>query len=684
MINELIQKYLPFLDKKQKVNSIPNVTGSQKVDFILREYNNAIDVNASEMERASEMWKMYSGLNNDQYPDKIKKKMMEEGRNPFQANFVRNKVDGLAGSIIKNFFDVSFDPVNGELSDLTRQVKELMLIDKELLDWNTSYRKLVIDGLVHCGIEEMYIDFRYSPLGNIGFRHIMPGHVMVDPRWLSSNAWELKKAWKSAYLTPDEIKNIYKTKSEEIDNYIQMKEGTPLDFDNGDTGRGMPHFDMNEKYGDQYRVIEYHHMEKEKQKVRIVVSSGLIIPEGSDEFIEEWAVLNNADLSDGIMEREEEIDVYYVTTICPSISRYLVLEDKRALIQIGRLPFFPWSSARINGKNSGIPDLLKSIQQTYNFRESMLDYTISTSANGAMMIDPMVVDNDVEKMHQLQRNWNNPSFKMFSSPGALASGREFIKEFPRNTVDLGIVSELTRMVELSDIVSKQPAAADGRSEGSEETGILFARKVLQSEITQTILIKSLEQLWNDKGEAYLLLAKQLYSGVYRDFYAFGSGRKIELNVPIVTASGEVVQNDISQLPRMKVIVSQSPEGVTTRAVDRAVNTELLRVLGPESSISRALATKNVMKTLDNSKADRAKYEETSELEYQLAKETALTNLMNLKVTQMQLQQSLMMAGQPQMPMLDQAGQQQQGEPPQASGNPLASMQGSNLAASSQQ
>ena len=675
MIGELVEKYLPFFNKsKNNIESIPNVRGFEKVNYILDMYNNAVNFNTSALDRESEMWNLYSGIDDSQYPSEVLNTMRKEGRNPFQGNFVRQKVDGLAGSIIKNFFDISFEPVNGEHSDKTRYLKELMLIDKELLDWNKSYRETVIDGLVHLGVEEMYIDFRYSPLGNIGFRRIMPGHIIIDPHWLSSNAWDLKKVWKTAYLTPEEIKEIYKTKSEEIDTYIQMNKGRAINYDNGDQTKGFPHFEHSETYTDKYRVIEYHHIEKEKKKVEIVVSNGMIVPEGPDELKREWAIVNGVDLSDGVITREEEIDIYYVTSICPSISRYLVLEDKQALIQIGRLPFFPWSCARINGKNSGIPDLLKSVQQTYNYRESMLDYMISTSARGFHLIDPLVVDNDEQKKQALVDNWNKSSGKMFSAPGAISSGREFVKELPRTNIDYNIVNELNRMIDVADLISKQPAAMDARSEGSEESGILYARKQLQAEITQTILLKSLEQHYNEKGEGYLLLAKQLYSGVYRDFYVLGSGEKIELNRPTITPSGEVIDNDISTLPRMKVIVSQSPEGVTTRDVDRAINTELLRVVGEFSPINRALAVKNVMKTLNNAKEERKQYEEASALEYELAKENTITQILQLKTAQMQMQMQLSSAMQPPMPGMGTEQSQQNN----AVGNPASTMQGNLL------
>lgn len=681
MIPESIKGLLPFFNKKDKseaVNSLPGISDtSRKVDWIASEFDKVLSFNQSDLDRESESWDLFSGIGDSQYPEEIKAKLKTENRNIIQVNFTRNKVEGLAGSVIKNFFDIDFVPIDAEASDLTRQVKELLLIDKELTDWSSSYHKLVKNGLIHLGIEEMYINFDYSPLGNIGFRTIEAGHILLDPLWISDTSRDLKRAFKIAYLTAKEIKEIYKTKSQEIDDLIKLKQLHSTEFDLGDQSKNVNHSEFSETYGDTYRVIEYHHMEKEKKTVRISISTGLVIPEGPEDFIQEWAIINKIDINDPneIITRDEDVDVYYITSICPTISRYLVLEDKKALIQIGRLPFFPWSVGRINGKNSGIPELLKSIQRTYNYRESMLDYMISTNAAGGMLLDPQVVDNDPYKMERIEQNWNKPKFREWTAPGALASGREFIKELPRTNPDYTIVQEITRLIDMADRVSKQPAVLDARSEGSEETGILYARKQLQAEITHTLMIRTLQQLWNEKGEAWLYLAKNLYSGVYREFYIAGK-KKIELNKPIVTATGEVVQNDISQLPRMKVCITESPEGVTLRSIDRSINTELLRVIGQENPLSRAQAVKNVMKTLDNSKEEKARYEEAAEIEYQFARENLELQIMGARAQKMQLQMQMMQMGGGGIMGAPQGQGQPQEAPSNAPGNPMQTIAGS--------
>ena len=674
-------------EEDKSVNSMPFLSvDSEKVIKIQNEFDEALAFEQTNFEDNSEAWKLYSGFKDGQWEEAVLSAIKDEGRNPFQGNFIRSKVNGLAGGLLKNHQDVDYEPIEGEHTDITRAMRELMYSDKELMDWKASYKDAIIDGLVYVAIEEMIISDRYSPLGNVGFRRVMPGSIILDPNWLTNNSWDLKKVWKTAFLTAEEIKNKYKAKSDQIDNLIRIKNTTGYnDYDNGDENEGYPHYGLNDNYGDKYRVIEYHHIEPEEHTVEITID-GLIVPDITDSERQEWANANDTDLQQTI-KRKVTVDVYYVTTICPEIGSDLVLEDKQSNIQIGRLPFFIWSSARINGRNSGIPSLLKSIQQTYNKRESLLDHMISTSAQGGVIIDPDLFGNDASILKLVKENFTNPSFKAFSEPGKIASGRNYFQELPRTQMDYGVVNEINRMLDMSDRLSQQPAASDGRSEGSEESGVLFARKQLQAEVTQTVLSTTLEQYWNEKGEGYLILAKQLYSGVYRQFKVFGEDRVIEINKPSVTQDGEEIENDISRLPRMKVIVTQSPDGITNRTTDRIVNTELLRVVDQSHPLARATITSNLMKTLGNSKLEKAELARAAELESALAEQQIKTNMVMLKLQEtqgmMQLQQMIQPQQQQQAgpPTPQQAaeqafgGGQEQGVPKQGAGNPGASVDG---------
>jgi hypothetical protein len=653
MISSIFERLNPFKRIQDPPspfagNSLPGLTGKlEKIQFIRDKFDRAVDFDADGRDRENENWKLFSGFDYGQWDKEAVNDLLAEGRHVGQYNLIRKKVEGLAGSLVKNWFDVDFVPVDGKYSDMTSVLKDLMYSDKEMLDWNSSYLHSVIDGIIYRGIEEMYISDRYSPLGNLGFRRVMPGHVVIDPNWTSHDGWEMRELFKVAFLTPDDIKRIYKSTGADLDEFVKVFKTTVPDFDNGDTTQSYPHFDLEAPMqNSKFRVIEWHHLECEKKEVEVVLSTGDVMPEGDDNYKKEWATINHVDMSQGTYKHKTDVDVYYVTTICPELLSSGILEDRKSEIQIGRLPFFTWSYARINGKDSGLPELLKDVQQTINKRESMIDHMIAGSANGGFMIDPLIVGDDEYKKQQMVENWNHGTMKMFTESGALSRGSNYILPLPKPNFPQTEINEVNRMVDYVDRISQQTGAMEGRSSGSEDSGIFFARRQLQTEIANTTVAKALEHYWSEKGEAYMLMAQQLYSHVYREFLNPASGKVTPINLSIETEEGEMKINDISLLPRHKVVISQSPEGVTQRAVDRAINVELIRVLPSENPVTRAQITANIMATLDSKSQDRTEMEQAAQIEKEFAVENMKTQILGLKMQQMQLAAQMQGGGQP--------------------------------------
>jgi hypothetical protein len=290
-------------------------------------------------------------------------------------------------------------------------------------------------------------------------------------------------------------------------------------------------------------------------------------------------------------------------------------------MQIGRLPVFHASYGRMNGKDCGLVDDLWDIQQTINKRESLIDTLIANSAAGGGVIDPELFGNDYTKLEEVKANINNPTYRTFSAPGEVASGRKHIEEFPRAQNMPIVTEEIARMWEMTNQIGMVPPVLEAISEGSEDrAGTLYARKAQQAEMNLTIPNKTLENYWNEKGEAYMAVAKVLHAGVYvyREFKKPGSEESFAVNEEITTPEGTVTVNDISKLSRHKVVVSQSPQGVTYREVQRTINSELLNKIPAANPLSRAVAVSKVMKALDSTTEERDEYEIASEKEKELA------------------------------------------------------------------
>lgn len=567
-----------------------------KGEWIRQEFDKAEAYFQDDLDREDEAHKVYSGLEDGQWGEEAAATLKAQGRHIPQFNLVRGKIDALAGNFIKDFFDMTYLPVDSEFSPWTRVLEMMMRSDKESLDWEHSYNQAVKDGCIWRGAEQMVVSDRYSPLGNIGFERIMPGSILVDPCWKTNSGWDLKRLWKVAYLTPKEMKDIYGAKGPSIDAEVVRLLNSGSEFDQTDKQDGFPYKDYNYIYGTKRRVIEYHYMNEENQEIRYTVF-GDVVPEGTDEYQREWASINGIeDFENMTYIIKKKVSVYNVITTVPDLN-HLILEDKRSEIQIGRLPFFFWSSARINGRDSGIVELLIDAQQTINKRHSLIDDIISSNAHGNRLVDPDLFENRPDLMKEYKDNASKPGWIGFTAPGALDERKIYQNQnasFPSTEI-----SELNNMIDMMDRMSTVTPAQSGRSEGSEESGILFARKQLQTEINQTPMIKNLEHYWNEKGEAYMLLAQQLYSGIYRKFSIGEDNQVIEINIP--TPNG--LQNDISMMPRHKVVVSQSPKGATQKMVDRAIYAELLRSIPAEVPQARLALIEMIFGTLTHNKEE---------------------------------------------------------------------------------
>jgi len=633
---------------------------------IEEEFDRAFDEFQKDRYAERKDWEMYSGFDYGQWPEEAKRDLMRSNRHIIQLNYVRGKIDTLAGTIVKNGLEVDFVPVDDDAVDVTKVLKGLFYSDRELMDWDAEYLETVKDGLIHRGIEQMYISEKYSPLGNIGFRRMQPGHVILDPNWNTHTSKDLLCLWKVAYLTPKEIKEIYNKKSDAIEAAVYRKANQITDYEKDETTDSMTRFNLENIYGDKYRVIEYHHIRTKRVKKKIYVGKNGTedVSEMTDEEIQQFINDSMQDNPGEIIEKDKVEREYWVTTTCAVLLGYSeFLEDAKSEIQIGRLPFFPWSAARIAGKDSGIVALLKDAQQAINKRESLSDHIIASSAHGAMFVDSALFSGDINKTETAIKDLDKPNARIVTSPGVLATGRNYFYQVPKAQYQGELYQEIQRMQGHLDTISKSTPTLEGRSESAHDTGVLFARRQMQSEIALTTIAAGIEQHWNEKGEAYMALAQTLYSGPYRKFktdYGIKGDDKetIELN------NG---QYTLENLPRTKVAVSQSPRGVTLREVERSLNAELLQRIPPNQYVYQAAVMQNIMKTLDMTGEEKKRLDAANAIESKLAVTRAKAEISNLEFQMMQMQ---MQAQQMQAQMGGQA--------PQGAGAGMGQQQGAGL------
>lgn len=620
--------------------------------IIEAEFERAVIADAKNRERNRENWNIYSGLNYGQYTAQDVAQAVQEGRHLDTFNLARQKVDSLVGALLRNPYEPDWIPTQGTLSEGTKAVKGAWNCDKNLFGFESFNREMSIDAMVYQGVAEMYISRNWDPdLGNVAMRRLSPGMVVFDPHWRTPSSKDCTKAWKVSYLTPRQIKSLFpKFKGNRVDGEVALNR-IRGDYYNDQRAESVtPDFDLVDYSGtDRYRVISRYEIVEEEYWCEVDTMTGLELPV-TDDLAVKIAFLNRTnDAWDAykINKRKRTRKVCYVTTICPQLTRNEVLEHKTTEVQIGRLPFFPLSAARINGVACGIVDLIKDVQRVLNYRENLLTFMIETSANGAQLGDPMMFGGDKKEMDDFVSRKNQPNAFKWTANGAIMKGNgNGIINVRKPEMANDVLNQLMRMWDVADRISKAPAVSDARTEGQGESGYLYAQKTRIAEQQQYILFSQVKQWLADIAEGYFEQAKIQYSiGMFeREFVIDDGENSVVFNKKVKLPNGQTgIANDISALPRHRVVISESPAGLTNRLTTRALDTELLKIMPPENIGTRQILTSELMDTMDhNTKETKVKLKMVRELEEQQAVLTLEANVLKLETNNLQAMEQLEM------------------------------------------
>jgi hypothetical protein len=484
----------------------------------------------------------------------------------------------------------------------------------------------------------MVISNRFSDMGNIALENVNPFYFLFDPNWETEFSRDMERCWKFAWLTPSEIKRIYKAKGDELDAEY-MRQALDGEEYGGFIG-AYPIRDLDRRWGSKHKVIEKNYLVTEKRTWEYDFKNKQYFPETGYPFHSpEDILIKRLYVQQMGLNEESDIDymdqerrIAYKTTIVPTLSQRLLLQDEeRSKIQVDRLEYIPWGAYRNGQQWKGIVDDLVSLQVGININEKDMAEIRERSAKGNFAWDPEMFDNDPELMKQATLKYNQPGAKVKTASGALASGAKFIQEFP----NAGITGDAFRLTdhlyEMTDRFST-PAAAGGRTEGKGESGKLFQSKYEAGLIANVLTSKGLEQREADIAEMYMLQAKITYAGHEREFPAAGGKEGFIVNERIPSPFGGIaIKNDISKLSRLKVVITPSPKGLTIKTDQRNMYGDVIKSLAPFKDAALPIATylDFIIDTLEmpDERKDEAKramglYKEVAALDLQTRKNQA--------------------------------------------------------------
>jgi len=624
------------------------------IQDIMLQKRRAEDYFYPDRERLVRNMRMYWATDYAQWPQYIVDRLRSQGRNAPSYNVTGNKVEALGGLLLKNQFDAKFEPKTGEVNSLTLRLQDMYLSDKELMDWDSSYKDFLINFLVTFGVEQMVVSDRHSPLGNIGFESVNPIMWMPDPNWKTPYPRDMRHCFKFGYLSAKEILDIFPDKRDELNQDLKLEDKYGEEYGEWRSPHSYLYKDLEGKWGSKHLVVEYHYLEPRRRTVEFNKREGVLFPEGDDVSKRQYALGRPGGplMPHEIMFIEQKKKVYRIQTAIPTLSDQFFFEDREHEIQIDRLPFFPAGVGRFNGQYRGIVDDLYDVQQNINKNEMDMTDIRQRAAKGAFFLDPEIVDQDPTEQEKIEAEWNNPGFRMWTKPGALSdTNARYIVEVPQTNIPGDLVQNTDRMWNLADRLSKQPAAADARTESGSESGRLFTAKYEAGLVAQGVMNKNLELHLNDKAEAYMLQSRITYAGVERSFPMAGGKGAFKVN-EFVEADGHIaIRNDISKLPRHQVIITQNPKGTTISAHNRVLNAEMMKTLGSNQGLLQVALMERIFDSLEVSEEEKEENRRMMEIlklrETMMVVNDIRTLEMNMKQTEKMLSQ---ITGQPPTPL----------------------------------
>lgn len=650
----------PFISK------IPALAKSSPVQRLIKEYSEyqrACQTEEMDRIRLFDNIGMYMGIEYSQWNREAAQALLAEQRHPTSINLTRQKVDTLAGAVTSNQYDVEFVPLNGKNLQLTNTFRDVYNADKNTMKWDKAFMQAAKLGLIYRGDEQMYIDDRFDPAGNISFRAMAPGYVTYAPDWITDDVNDCDVAFILGFMPIERMANTYDKSVGDLKLQMEMLQGLGKYFDKVDVNLGK---NPDNRYRNLLRVIEKHQMVNVKTKRLIAMfnrsgeqlgMNGLPFPV-MDPKKDVAALRRFGEYND--VDWESVVEVPYtdrllnIYTFSPDVSLQEPLEDKPAKVQIRRLDLFPWAPVRMNGKWSGIVDITKDIQQTINKNQSQKNHMINSAANGAKLINENLAGGDKDKLERIKRNLNNPAFVEDVDLDSVQRTHVILKE---NAYDAALFGNEEFMIRMMDYVTPVPAAMSGRDESSRESGVLYQSKVAIAEVGMKAIYESLKEHQLAKAEAYLLQAQITYRDSYRLFEKADRSGYIELNRSVEVDGNKMLINDISQMPRCNVIIKTDPNGLMMRHMNREQYTEMMRVVPPQMALLQTFLASKLIATNELSDEDRKELEVVTKMEMVRAAMAIKTELANMQASSANAEMSVMQIDQQIQQLM--AGPQQQ-------------------------
>lgn len=554
----------------------------------------------AERQREAENWKFVSGVKFGQWPSESLELLNQEGRPPTQFNFIQGKVLTLAGSFLQNPLETKYEAEVGTPAWASDFLNKLLLMNKDCTSWSYAKSQFLLGMLTYRGILELYKDYSRSPMGDLGLRYVNPFTVAFDYRWKTSNIDDCKRVYIAQFMDAEDIFYKFKKKTPEIRAAYERLQDL-IDDPNDQTETIDKIADRSPEYydavGQQYLVIQVLELKCQTRNRLFDIRTQEYMPDMDKDVAD--AIMKLGDNSQFLRELPDESKVLHVTTICPAMSKDLLLEDGAHPLQIGSYPYVVASALNLHGEAQGVVDVMKDPQVTINKRESTMTHWQTTAVNGAEMVEEGTFASN-EEFLRYKKFKNKPGETFEVTEGSNQKKSITIRE--RGTPPNDLVESVNRATSHMDRMWAPPAvqALQGKSG---ESGKLFEEKKEQALVALEFMNKTLAEVDHQIGEKSFKCFKIIYSGPARRL-KLSSGEDLLLNWPMDDGS---TYNDISEIPRIAVRITQSQAGATVKRERLNLYTQYGQVITtPVMKATIELMMVDVIPNLPDSDKDQIK------------------------------------------------------------------------------
>ncbi|MFH1738210.1 MAG: hypothetical protein ABIH23_04325 [bacterium] len=652
-----------------------------EVAQIISDYETAKEVTRPDRLRFIRNKRITVGIDFDMWKDVDAAALLEEGRDPKQYNLCQKYVRGIAGNYILNSYDPKFIDREDDSKDAEStiyKVNRIYYADKEHFNFKESRNQCIFYGVIGGGCEELRIARTIDdPRGRLDFEPLRFDMIAFDPDVLSDRlSRDSKKAWKTFYLSAKEIMDNYPWAEGKVKEVLAGYAET--DKNNGEQSRDNTHeigtFEADvRRLGNRWRVVEYYHIEMEKDDIVVDNQTMMELPEtgfdiGSTEDYmakQVWAAGKGILLfPENLRVIERRKPVLYCTTICPDLG--ILLENRMDERQLnGHLPFYAWAYGMHDGKFIGIPDICYHAQDDINKREAAKTKVIASSpiANKPYL-HPDAVGNNATEIEKFKDTFPDPSQPFIydkDCPPEFAG--KLIGMFQGGQIPAAILQDEAFKIQILDSLCNYNPVLQGVTDRSGESGIHYGRKVMESLVNHRYQLETLIQHEKDKAEDWFIMATKIYGGRNREEKVLNFNRSFHgadgENVSINKFKGtdeqgnDVIENDITSLKRVDVIITQSRENDFQRQAKLETDSTILKSIQPSETngIVIAATLNDFLRSVTyEDDEQKKKSTEAADLYYELERTRAQAILLQQQLGLQQLQaQAAGMANQPAPP-----------------------------------